>query len=113
MTSVAKSLLRGAQEALEFAKGRKKGVKMHKIEVPAHIDVSAIRKQLHLNRKEFSNRFGFSIRTVEKWEQGIRQPTGSARAYLIVIQWNPEAVEQSLEAFATHEKHAAGKPIKR
>ncbi len=55
---------------------------------------------IHINKgKRALNTFcfGFSIRTIEKWEQGIRQPTGAARAYLIVIDRNPKAVQSALK----------------
>jgi putative transcriptional regulator len=52
--------------------------------------------KLHLSRKDFAERYGFSLRTLEKWEQGIRHPEGAARAYLVVIARNPKAVELAL-----------------
>ncbi|MBI4357039.1 MAG: DNA-binding protein [Gammaproteobacteria bacterium] len=44
----------------------------------------------------FALRFVFSLRTLEKWEQGIREPEGPARAYLMVIAYNPKIVEKAL-----------------
>jgi putative transcriptional regulator len=96
MRSVAKSLLKGANEAIKFAAGRNKGIRLHKVEVSQQIDVKGIRLQLHLSRNEFSEKFGFSPRTLEKWEQGIRNPDTTARAYLTVIAHNPTAVNQAL-----------------
>lgn len=96
MSKVGESLLRSAQEALAYAKGHKQGTKTHKINVPKEVDVRAIRTQLHMSRDEFAENFGFSIRTLEKWEQGIRQPEGPARAYLTVIARKPEAVKSAL-----------------
>lgn len=96
MSKVGESLLKGAKEALAYAKGQTTGHKTHKIKVPAQVDVRSIRIKLHMSRREFADHFGFSIRTLEKWEQGIRQPEGSARAYLVVIDRNPKAVERAL-----------------
>jgi putative transcriptional regulator len=96
MSKIGESVLRGAEEALAYARGQKTGAKTHKIRVPSHIDVRAIRVKLHMSRDEFANHFGFSIRTLEKWEQGARQPEGAARAYLTVIARNPQAVESAL-----------------
>ncbi len=90
------SLLRGAREALAYTKGKKIKIKLHKVCIPSEIDVKAIREDLEMNRKEFCDYFGFSIRTLEKWEQGARHPEGPARAYLIVISHNPNAVAQAL-----------------
>ena len=49
-----------------------------------------------MSRKTFSNEFGFSLRTVEKWERGERVPEGPTRAYLKVIERNPMAVKKAL-----------------
>lgn len=96
MTSVAKSLIKGAEEALEYASGNKKNAVLHKIKVPQQVDIKAIRLQLHLSRSEFSEKFGFSTRTLEKWEQGVRKPDTAARAYLTVIAYNANIVNQAL-----------------
>jgi putative transcriptional regulator len=96
MSKLGESLLKGAKEALAHAEGKKVKVKIHKVKVPKKVDVRAIRLKLHLSRKDFADRYGFSLRTLEKWEQGIRQPEGAARAYLVVIARNPKAVELAL-----------------
>lgn len=96
MSKIGESLLRGATEALVHAKGQKTKAKVHKVIVPKHIDVKAIRLKLHLTRRQFADRYGFSIRTLEKWEQGQREPDGAARAYLVVIARNHKAVELAL-----------------
>ena len=46
--------------------------------------------------KEFAARFGFSVKNVQNWEQGLRRPEGPARAYLHVIEREPEAVARAL-----------------
>ncbi len=96
MSIVGKSLLKGAQEALDYANGQKKGAKFHRIKVPKQVDVHHIRNHLKMSRKTFSNEFGFSLRTVEKWERGERVPEGPTRAYLKVIERNPMAVKKAL-----------------
>jgi len=107
MSKVGESLLRGAKEALAYAKGHIQGAKAHKIKVPKQIDVRAIRTQLHMSRDEFAESFGFSIRTLEKWEQGSRQPEGPTRAYLTVIARKPEAVKSALNISSHHSvKHS-------
>ncbi len=96
MSQIGKSLLKGAEEALAYAKRQTKGAKTHKVKVPKQVDVRAIRIKLHMTRHEFSEHFGFSLRTLEKWEQGVRQPEGAARAYLTVIAKSPKIVEAAL-----------------
>lgn len=97
MSKIGESLLKGAEEALAHARGIKSKAKVHKVIVPSHVDVKAIRLKLHLTRKQFADRYGFSIRTLEKWEQGSREPDGAARAYLVVIDRNHKAVESALK----------------
>lgn len=96
MSQIGKSLLKGAEEALAYARGQARGARSHKVKIPKHVNVRAIRIKLHMTRNEFAEHFGFSIRTLEKWEQGTRQPEGAARAYLVVIAQNPKAVEAAL-----------------
>lgn len=96
MGKLSKSLLRGAKETLAYAKKEKTKAKTHNVAILQEIDVKKIRLKLHLTQQEFANRYGFSIRTLEKWEQGTRQPKGAARAYLVVIDRNHKAVESAL-----------------
>lgn len=96
MSKISDSLLKGAEEALEYAKGHKKSAKTHKVEIPDQVDVLSIRIDLHMTRQEFSDEFGFKLRTLEKWERGERIPEGPTRAYLIVIKKNPKAVKKAL-----------------
>lgn len=49
-----------------------------------------------MNRQRFADEFGFSKRTVEKWERGERSPEGPTRAYLTVIEKNSSAVMAAL-----------------
>jgi len=96
MSSIGDSLLKGAQEALAYAQGARSTSIIHKVSIPNEIDVLGIRNNLHMSRKAFSEEFGFSLRTLEKWERGERTPEGPTRAYLLVIANNPEAVKQAL-----------------
>jgi putative transcriptional regulator len=96
---IGKSLLKGAEEALAYAKGNKKNAKTYHVKIPKKVNVSAIRDKLHMSQGTFAESFGFSTRTIEKWEQGVRQPAGAARAYLIVIDRNPQMVRAALSSF--------------
>ncbi len=66
------------------------------VKVPDHIDVRAIRKRLGMTQRVFSARFGIDCRLLQDWEQGRRSPAGAARAYLVVIDRRPDAVEEAL-----------------
>ncbi|HVY99223.1 MAG TPA: helix-turn-helix domain-containing protein [Dongiaceae bacterium] len=57
-----------------------------------------IRATIGMTQEEFARRFGFSVNTLRHWEQGKRQPEGPTRAYLLVIDRAPKAVQKALEA---------------
>ena len=57
---------------------------------------AGIRAELKMTQQEFAALLGVSVRTVQDWEQGRRVPTGAARAFLTVIDKEPEAVRRAL-----------------
>ena len=61
-------------------------------------DVKAIRRRLGLSQTQFASRFGFSVRTLQQWEQGRAIPERPARILLKVIENAPETVERVLSA---------------
>jgi putative transcriptional regulator len=69
---------------------------VYAVHIPAEIDVKAIRVRLGLTQQEFAFRFGFSVNTLRHWEQGRRVPEAPTRAYLLVIDREPQAVEKAL-----------------
>jgi len=98
MTSkVAESIRRGLEEALAYAAGTADASR-YGVHIPADIDVKAIRAKLDMTQEEFAGRFGFSVNTLRHWEQGRRVPEGPTRAYLLVIDRNPKAVQKALKA---------------
>ena len=97
MSKVADSIRRGLQEAVAYAEGRA-NVNAYRIHVPERIDVKAIRTKLDMTQEEFAGRFGFSVNTLRHWERGSRQPEGPTRAYLLVIDRAPKAVQKALQA---------------
>ena len=97
MSKVADSIRRGLQEALVYAEG-KADESAYRVHVPEQIDVKAIRARLDMTQEEFAGRFGFSVNTLRHWEQGMRQPEGPTRAYLLVIDRAPKAVQKALQS---------------
>lgn len=97
MSKVADSIRRGLNEALAYAEG-KADANAYRVHVPERIDVKAIRAKLDMTQEEFAGRFGFSVNTLRHWEQGSRQPEGPTRAYLLVIDRAPKAVQKALQA---------------
>ena len=95
MSKVAKSITRGLEQALAYARGEADASR-YRVNVPDAVDVRAIRTRLKMTQEEFAARFGFSVNTLRHWEQGKRQPEGSARAYLTVIARAPKSVQKAL-----------------
>jgi len=73
---------------------------MRRVYNPPIPDVKAIRRKLGLSQTSFARRFGFSVRTVQQWEQGRAVPDRPARILLRVIETAPYAVERALVAGA-------------
>jgi putative transcriptional regulator len=90
-------IVRGLQQALVYAEGSADPT-LFRVHVPDTVDVRAIRTRLGLTQEAFAGQFGFSIKTLRHWEQGRRAPEGPARAYLLVIDRDPEAVLRALQA---------------
>src|SRR5438876_12039550 len=94
MSRSGASIQKGLTEAIQFARGEsKRGYRVH---VPMHVDVKEIRGRLGMTQQTFAARFGFSINTLRHWEQGTREPEGPTRAYLLVIDRAPHAVQKAL-----------------
>jgi putative transcriptional regulator len=93
MSKVGASIIRGAREALAYARGDRRGFVVH---VPRRVDVRAFRRKLGLSQSEFAGAFGFRLDAVQNWEQGRRAPAASTRAFLTVIQREPGAVQRAL-----------------
>lgn len=94
--NIGDELIQSVEDAIKYMRGKKVHAVTHKIEIPDKIDVRSIRKNLHLSRKEFADRFGFSARTLQHWEQGNRHPHGSAKILLVLLQRDPSTIEDIL-----------------
>ena len=96
-------MIASAKEALAFAEGEDNGAIVH---IPDEIDTARIRKKINLSQSQFAHYFGVSVRTVQEWEQGRSVPSGAARAFLTVIDREPEAVHRALMGSATNKSTA-------
>lgn len=59
-----------------------------------HSPVGSARAAVQLSQSEFAALMGVSVRTLQEWEQGRRQPTGAARTLLAVAQRHPEVLRE-------------------
>ena len=95
MSKAGESILRGAREAHAYARGEDDGLVAH---VPDRVDVKAVRRKVRLSQAKLAARLGFGPDALRNWEQGRRRPDMSARAFLIAIDREPEAVQRALSA---------------
>ena len=98
-------MIASAKEALAFANGETKAGVTH---IPDEIDTARIRRKIHMSQSQFAAYIGVSVRTIQEWEQGRVVPSGAARAFLTVIDREPEAVRRALVHFAPNGPHAPG-----
>ena len=60
------------------------------------LDVKAIRLRAGMSQTKFAAAYALNPRTLQQWEQGKSEPEGAVRAYLTVIDRNPDAVADAL-----------------
>jgi putative transcriptional regulator len=76
-----------AAELLQSVREMKAG----KTEVVLSLAIDA-RRRTGLSQSEFAALLGVSVRTVQGWEQGRKQPSGAARTLLTIARTNPKAL---------------------
>lgn len=59
--------------------------------------VTAARKKLDLSQREMAALMGVSLRTLQNWEQGQREPNQAAKVLLRVAIKHPRAVLDAIE----------------
>lgn len=50
------------------------------------------RQKTGLSQSQFAALLGVSVRTLQGWEQGRKQPSGAARTLLAIARTNPQAL---------------------
>ncbi len=105
MSEFGEMLIKSAEQALAYmdGTGNKDDYKVttfYPVKAPDSVDVKAIREKMGYSQAVFASSFGLSLHAVRNWEQGKRKPDPAARAYLKVIDHNPEAVREALLADA-------------
>ena len=76
-----------AAELLQSIKEMKAG----KVRV-VHTPAAEAREKTGLSQSQFARLLGVSVRTLQGWEQGRKQPSGTAKTLLTIAQVNPRAL---------------------
>ena len=76
-----------AAELLQSVREMKAG----KTEVVLSLAIEA-RQRTGLSQSQFATLLGVSVRTLQGWEQGRKQPSGAARTLLTIARTNPKAL---------------------
>jgi len=95
-------MIASAEQALAFARGENNACVVH---IPDDVDTARIRKKIGMSQSRFAAYFGVGVRTVQEWEQGRSVPSASARAFLTVIDHEPDAVRRALVHFTINGDH--------
>jgi putative transcriptional regulator len=74
-----------------------KGKVVARVDVPA---VTVARLKSGLSQGDFANLLGVSVRTLQDWEQGRRQPSGAARTLITIAEQQPNVLKQVLKSLA-------------
>jgi putative transcriptional regulator len=68
-----------------------------RIEMPP---VTAARMKSGLSQADFAKLLGVSVRTLQDWEQGRRQPSGAARTLITIAEQQPKVLKQVFKDLA-------------
>ena len=84
---IGTEILEGLHEIQNFKKGK---VKLKITELTEPSEPRVIRAKLNLSQSAFAGLLGVSMRTLQDWEQGRRNPQGPAIALLRIAEQHPE-----------------------
>jgi putative transcriptional regulator len=87
---LAKSILQGLYEVLEYTRGNvPPGTKVH---IFKFANAKAIREKLGMTQGVFAQTYNIPVHTLRGWEQKQRHPDAAASAYLWSIEKMPKEI---------------------
>ena len=84
--NIAEELLQAVRDVKAGNIGRKTSVKL--------TAVAEARANVGLTQTEFAKLLGVSLRTLQEWEQGRRQPSGAAKSLIAIAMKRPEVLRE-------------------
>jgi len=99
MSELSNALLESLREARGHAQGKIE-LRSHTLVIPdlrvyRAADVKRLRGDLGCSQSTFARVLGVSKRTVEDWEAGKNNPSGSARRLMEILESAPDTLERA------------------
>jgi len=88
-------LMESTREAGEIVRGERAPSREFTVDA---VQVRAIRDATGLSQAKFAQLIEINVGTLRNWEQGLRTPTGPARALLRALKTRPAEVIKALRA---------------
>ena len=82
--NLGEELLQSVREMKAGRRGR-----VHKVRVPAIVEA---RLRSELSQSQFAELLGVSVRTLQDWEQGRREPSGAAKTLIQIATRRPDVL---------------------
>ena len=81
------------EDLLESVRQMKRGeaARITKVKLPQALEA---RQRMGISQHDFALLLGVSIRTLQDWEQGRREPTGAARTLIRVAEQHPRVLRK-------------------
>ncbi|HEX7330873.1 MAG TPA: type II toxin-antitoxin system MqsA family antitoxin [Pyrinomonadaceae bacterium] len=86
------------EDALAFEQGKRRELKITRIQVPrppksmSSREIVQIRRKLNCSQAVFAMMLNISTKTVQAWEQGAREPGDAALKLLSIAKKHPEVL---------------------
>lgn len=92
------SIMESLGQALEHARGERHDLRTTRLELPpapkplSADEIAEIRHRLNYSQAVFARVLNVSIKTVQGWEQGVREPSDAALKLLSIAAKHPEVL---------------------
>lgn len=88
-------LMKSVEQAEEIRRGERAPSREKHVDSDA---VRAVRTATGLSQAQFARLIDVNVGTLRNWEQGLRQPTGPARALIKALKAKPAEVIEALRS---------------
>ena len=95
-------IVQSVKEMIAYERGEKPPLRITRVAIPPKSPtkmskhrIIGIRKRLHCSRLNFAQILNVSPRTLEAWEQGLREPSDAALKLLTIAEKHPEVLLQA------------------